>query len=209
MDKKSDRFWRQYDRASRVDFGGTLLGFIFDWKAWVSALVGGGGGVLTFLTAAIGDRSPLEVWVFAVVVAAALIVILYLTVSLLEKWKTDGSKRKGGPGPGGAVPGVSNAQVDAASKQLAGVVNALMERSGSYSFKLPVPDDDPFLKQHDELKNSTHPIWTDTAINQLRRDFLQFCYIAGAQAQSLSELQADRAQLRDFGRKLIAKLMGE
>ena len=92
MDKKSERFWRQYDRAARVDFGGTLLGLVFDWKAWLSAAVGGGGGAMTFLTAAIQDRSPLDVWIFAIVSSAALMAAVYFAISILEKWKGGGSK---------------------------------------------------------------------------------------------------------------------
>jgi hypothetical protein len=65
-------FWRWYDRGSRLDFAGTLLSLIFDWKAWAIGLVGGGG---TFLWAAIDGRSPLDVWVTAVVVLAALTLI--------------------------------------------------------------------------------------------------------------------------------------
>jgi len=80
-------FWRWYDRASRADFGGTLLGFIFDWKGWISAAIGGGGGVVTFIKAAVDGRSPLDVWVLALVVIAALMVIVYLAISILEKSK--------------------------------------------------------------------------------------------------------------------------
>jgi|SRR5713101_1340778 len=82
-----ERFWRWYDRASRADFGGTLLGFVFDWKAWISAAVGGGGGAVTFLKAAIDGRSPLDVWVLALVVVASLIAIVYFAISILEKSK--------------------------------------------------------------------------------------------------------------------------
>jgi hypothetical protein len=44
-----NRFWRWYDRGSRVDFGGTLLGLVFDWRTW---LFSAGGGVLSVFTAA-------------------------------------------------------------------------------------------------------------------------------------------------------------
>ncbi|MDP1864889.1 MAG: hypothetical protein Q8L13_00925 [Bradyrhizobium sp.] len=78
-------FWKWYDRASRVDFAGTILGWIFDWKGWVVAIVGGSGGGVTFLTAAIRGRDPLDVWVLALVVAAALMFIVWVIILLLEK----------------------------------------------------------------------------------------------------------------------------
>jgi hypothetical protein len=55
-------FWRWYDRGAQADFGGTLLGFFFDWKGWIAAAVGGSGGAITFLKAAIDGHSPLDVW---------------------------------------------------------------------------------------------------------------------------------------------------
>jgi hypothetical protein len=86
MDKKPERgFWRYYDRASRVDFGGTLLGLVFDWKAWISTAIGGGGGVVTFLWAAIAERSALDVWVLALLAAAALNAAIYFAISTWEK----------------------------------------------------------------------------------------------------------------------------
>jgi hypothetical protein len=42
-------FWRWYDRASRMDFGGTLLGLFVDWKVWLFTT---SGGVLSMFTAA-------------------------------------------------------------------------------------------------------------------------------------------------------------
>jgi hypothetical protein len=73
--------------SARADFGGTLLGFVFDWKGWIAATVGGSGGAMTFLKAAIDGRSPLDVWVFALVVVAALVAIVYFSISILEKYK--------------------------------------------------------------------------------------------------------------------------
>jgi hypothetical protein len=87
MDKKPGGFWRWYDRASRVDFSGTLLDFVFDWKGWISATIAGSGGAVTFLKAAIDGRSPLDVWVVAVVVAAALVILVYYSISIWEKWR--------------------------------------------------------------------------------------------------------------------------
>src|SRR5437016_5538624 len=81
----SRRFWRWYDRGSRLDFAGSLLGYVFDWKTWIVGLFAGGGGAATFLWAAIDGRSPLDVWVVAVVVAAALATFVYFVISILEK----------------------------------------------------------------------------------------------------------------------------
>ena len=80
-------FWKWYDRGARVDFAGTLLGFIFDWKGWISGISGGLGGGMTYLWAAIANRDPLDVTVLALVVAACLILIVYFGISLLEKFK--------------------------------------------------------------------------------------------------------------------------
>ena len=93
-------FWRWFDRGARVDFGGKLLGFVFDWKGWIAATLGGGGGAMTFLKAAIDGRSPLDVWVFAVVVMAALVLIVYLSISILEKYKKSDPRVKSVPGTG-------------------------------------------------------------------------------------------------------------
>jgi hypothetical protein len=81
----NDAFWRWYDRGARADFGGTLLSFVFDWKGWIATTVGGSGGAIAFLKAAIDGRSPLDVWIFALLVVAALVTIVYLSISILEK----------------------------------------------------------------------------------------------------------------------------
>ena len=75
-------FWRWYDRASRVDFAGTLFSLIFDWKSWA---IGAAGGAMTFLWAAIAGRDPLDVWALAVVVAAGLMVIAWVVLSFLRE----------------------------------------------------------------------------------------------------------------------------
>ena len=67
------RFWRWYDRGSRVDFGGTLLSLLWDWRTWLAALLP--GGIVTFLWAAIKDRDPLDVWVMAVIAFAGCVII--------------------------------------------------------------------------------------------------------------------------------------
>jgi hypothetical protein len=80
-----ERFWRWYDRGARLDFGGTLLDYIFDWKKLVATSVGGSGGVVTWIVAKLAKYSWLEIWVSSVVVAAALIVLVYFLIVILEK----------------------------------------------------------------------------------------------------------------------------
>jgi hypothetical protein len=81
-----DRFWHWFDRAARADFGGNILGLFFDWRNWLWGLVPGGGG-MTFLWAAIEGRSPLDVWIAAVLVMAGLAVAVYILIIILEKIK--------------------------------------------------------------------------------------------------------------------------
>ncbi|MEA2894558.1 MAG: hypothetical protein QOJ84_173 [Bradyrhizobium sp.] len=207
-----NKFWRWYDRASRMDFGGTLLGLVFDWKGWVVASFGGGGGVLTFLIAAVKGRDPLDVWVLALVVMASLMAIVYLAISILEKFRRpalgDDNKDRLLSDMSGEV---AARYVDRDSEALAGIVNSVMERAGSYNFKYPVPDGDPYLTQYNELKKSSHPIWTDREINQLRRDFLQYCDIFATRHEirySAAELKELSTKLHVFGRQLSAKLRG-
>ena len=315
-----NRFWRWYDRGSRADFGGTLLGLVFDWKAWIVTIFAGSGGVLTFLLAAIRGRDPLDVWVFALVVTASLMVIVYLAISLLEKLlrKRSGGRSEasdslstgnefaddvpdvriaddaavlglfeitkdrdkliplleagklqawgrlgeGNPPPTkisadkwatcyldhrpAVSPGTINqtyfrpkarpyestyydvhlnrsrlkrawpnlwepapSLVDAESVKLAGIVGALMETALSWSFKLPLPTDDIWIKRFAELKDSAHPIWTKTEARQLRREFIQYCGIVGQPLGNMHETVSDRKELGQFGRKLIALLKGE
>jgi hypothetical protein len=78
-------FWKWFDRAARADFAGNLLDFIFGWKRWLLGLLLPGGGGMTFLWAAIDGRSPLDVWVLAVVVVAALTVILFVLIFLADR----------------------------------------------------------------------------------------------------------------------------
>jgi hypothetical protein len=82
-----NKFWRWYDRGARMDFGGTVLGFFFDWKGWLAAAVGSSGGAMTFLKAAMDGRDPLDVWVLATIVAAALAVFVYFSILALERNK--------------------------------------------------------------------------------------------------------------------------
>jgi hypothetical protein len=68
-----DRIWRWYDRAGRLDFAGTMLGWVFDWKTWLFSAMGGGA---TLLWAAIDGRSSLDVWLLALMAAACMIIII-------------------------------------------------------------------------------------------------------------------------------------
>jgi hypothetical protein len=67
------RFWQWYDRGARVDFDVTLLGYIFDWRTWLVAVFSGGGA---FLWAVIEGRSPVEVWLMALVAVACFAIII-------------------------------------------------------------------------------------------------------------------------------------
>jgi hypothetical protein len=80
-----ETFWRWFDRCARLDFFGNVVGYFFDWRGWLAAVAGGGGGAVTFLWAAIEGRSPLDVWVIAVVVAAALAMFFYFSLGVLQK----------------------------------------------------------------------------------------------------------------------------
>lgn len=196
MPKK--RWLETLDWAARFDFVGNLVGHFFDWKTWVAAAA---GGAVTFLWAAIKGRDPFDVWLAAVVVAAALAVIANATISIFQQ----AAKRKKEVPPRSS----SATLVDDKSRELSGLTNALLERAGSYSFRLPLAPNDPFIKQYNELKNSVHPIWTDRPTNQLRRDFLQYCGIVGRPVENTRDHQADMAELHRIGRKLIAALKGE
>jgi hypothetical protein len=82
-----ERFWRGYDWLARADLA---MGWIFDWRKWLWGLVPSGGG-MTFLWAAIKDRSPLDVWIAATIVMAALAVFVYFLIAILEKYKKSGT----------------------------------------------------------------------------------------------------------------------
>ena len=196
-------FWRWYDLGARADFGGTLLGFVFDWKGWISAAIGTGGGAMTFLKAAFDGRSPLDVWVLAVVVTAALIVAVYFGISIL------GTIRKPSVPVAGNEKTSLPSLVDAESIRLAGIVGALMEATLSWSFKLPLPADDIWIKRFSELKDSAHPIWTDDRVRRLRIEFLHYCGIVGKPLGDAHETIGDRKMFDRFGRQLISLLKGE
>jgi hypothetical protein len=93
-----ERLWRWYDRAARLDFGGTMLSWIFDWKGWIAGLFAGGGGGMTFVWAAIEGRSPLDVWIVATIISAALAVLVYFLIASSEKFRA-ASRGAARPGP--------------------------------------------------------------------------------------------------------------
>jgi hypothetical protein len=70
-----------FDWLTRGDF---VVSFFFDWRTWLWALVPSGGG-MTFLWAAIGGRSPLDVWIAATIVMAALAAFVYFVISSVNK----------------------------------------------------------------------------------------------------------------------------
>src|SRR5437764_1247805 len=80
-------FWRWYDRGSRLDFAGTLFGYLFDWRTWLPGVTG--GGVVAFLWSAIKGRDPLDVWVLSLVVTASCIVI-FAAIAAVFKLSTGG-----------------------------------------------------------------------------------------------------------------------
>lgn len=78
-----EKFWRGYDWVARADLA---VGWLFDWRKWLWSFVPG-GAAMTFLWAAIEGRSPLDVWIAAVIVMAALAVFVYFLIAILEKIK--------------------------------------------------------------------------------------------------------------------------
>jgi hypothetical protein len=116
-----------------------------------------------------------------------------------------------GTGAGNPDP-IAASRVDAKSRELAGIAHAMLERAGAANFKFPLQPSDPFLSYHAELKDSTHPIWTNRETNQLRRDFIHHCDEIGARDEldyTRAEIQDIRKQLHDSGHQLIDNLMGE
>jgi hypothetical protein len=93
---------------------------------------------------------------------------------------------------------------------LAGIVNTLMDRALQHGFRIAaLRPSDPFSQLYEDVKNSIDPVWIDDEINQLRRDFLQYCAIVGFnERRDFKEMQSDRAELRGYGLKLIASLTG-
>jgi len=108
-----------------------------------------------------------------------------------------------GSSAGGAAP-----IPDPGRLALAGVVNALLERVTRRDFKMPVRWSDQFHSLYGQIRNSAHPAWIERDTNQLRRDFLQHCTIVGSPDPDRDVHEANRAQLRSFGLKLIGRLTG-
>jgi hypothetical protein len=75
------------EMAEHLHFGETILSAIFDWKGAIAAVIGGSGGAMTFFAAALKGRDPLDVWVLAVVLAAALMAIVYLAILIMGKFR--------------------------------------------------------------------------------------------------------------------------
>jgi hypothetical protein len=85
-----DRIWRWYDRAGRLDFAGTMLGWVFDWKTWLFSAMGGG---VTLLWAAIDGRSSLDVWLLALMATACMIIIISGVAALWQRVAYVGGER--------------------------------------------------------------------------------------------------------------------
>lgn len=81
-------FWRWYDRGARVDLFDRIFSFFFDWRTWIAGFIGSGGGTMTFIWAAVDGWSPLVVWVFAIVVTAALATLVYFSIGIAERLRT-------------------------------------------------------------------------------------------------------------------------
>lgn len=197
------RFWIWVDRLARADFLGTLVSFIFDWKTWLFGSVGGGG--LTFIWAAIAGRDPLDVWIFALIAAACFAILIAVGLTIFQAISKSRTGTVAAPMPANEL----SALIDDRSRELAGVVSALMEAALSWSFELPLPAGDIWIKRYEELRDSAHPIWSDQEANQLRREFLQYCGIVGDPIGSVHEQASDRKELALHGRNLMAKLKGE
>jgi hypothetical protein len=101
--------------------------------------------------------------------------------------------------------------IDERSKELAGLVSALLEGALDWSFKLPREPGDLWLTRYYELRDSAHPVWSNQKIAILRRDFLHHCAIVGDQSvtRDAKEFLADRNTLDISGRRLMAALKGE
>jgi hypothetical protein len=103
----------------------------------------------------------------------------------------------------------TNGLADDRSKELAGIVNAMRERALDYNLDLPLPAGDPFTSQYIEIRKSTHPIWTDPAIRQLRRDFLNRSdRVVSQLCDTVAEVKSLRAELNESADALISKLLG-
>jgi hypothetical protein len=101
--------------------------------------------------------------------------------------------------------------IDQRSKELAGLVSAILEGALDWSFRLPRPAGDQWLTRYYELKDSAHPVWSDAKVANLRREFLHWCGIVGDHdlPREAQEFLSDRQQLHLAGHQLMAALKGE
>src|SRR4051812_37902858 len=79
---------KAFKAAEHAHFGDILISAVFDWRHWFFALVPCVGGAATFLWAAIEGRSPLDVWMVAVIVVAALSAAVYFAFRLLDRFRS-------------------------------------------------------------------------------------------------------------------------
>jgi hypothetical protein len=81
-------FWKRtkpvVEMAEHLHFGDTVLSHLFDYRHWLWSLVPG-GGIMTWLWAAIDGRSALEVWLMAIVAAAAIAVVVLAAIKIIER----------------------------------------------------------------------------------------------------------------------------
>jgi hypothetical protein len=81
-------FWRWFDRAARLDFFGTLLGFFFDWKLWLPT---GGAAMIAFLSGIAEGKSFVDALVSTSLFAAAAAVIVIAILLLIRTMAGDAS----------------------------------------------------------------------------------------------------------------------
>ena len=194
------RIREAYDWAERAHFWPVLWKAIKEVYGWIV-----GGGLLMTIAAVFAEWSWFAIFCAGLLGAVAVAIVAIL----LRVWHL-------APKGGTQIDTVESTSadnkpnlVDPESVRLAGTVNALLERALKWNFKLPLPGDDLWLKRHDEVKDSAHPIWTDKVASDLRKDFLHQCGIIGHRTEldySFKEIQAERIELIDFGNRLIARL---
>jgi hypothetical protein len=102
-----------------------------------------------------------------------------------------------------------NKLVTESALKLAGLVRFLSERAERYGFTF-AQNDGAFLTNYKALEESVDPVWVDNRINQLRRDFLQYCAAVGDanEQRDFDEGEKLRAELRRLRNMLMAELAG-
>jgi len=95
--------------------------------------------------------------------------------------------------------------------KLAGLVRAISEQATQRDFKIPRPENDPFVIGYHSLKESADPVWIDATINQLRRDFLHACACVGDTAANHEYKERERwiSETHKITKALIKALSGE